>query len=358
MSRRPSRLARPAVSLVLGATLLSLGLTACGDDDSTTGAAGGSSSAPSELRIAYQLIPNGDLIVKNKKWLEEALPDTDIKWTKFDSGGDVNTAIVAGSIDIGLVGSSPATRGLSAPLNIPYQVTWIHDVIGDAESLVASTKSGVTDVAGLQGKKIGTPFASTSHYSLEAALKKAGLADSDVTLVDLQPPDILAAWQRGDIDAAYVWDPTLSELKKDGVVLTTSSQVAVDGNPTYDLAVVTTDFATKYPDALKTWLQQEDRAVELLTTDQAAGAEAIGAELNLSGDEVKAQLAGLSFVRGTKQVSADFFGTPEQPGAFAASLQHAAEFLEGQAAIDAVPELSTFEAGIAVQPLDAAFGGK
>ncbi len=338
--------------LALG-SLLSLGLTACGDDDTATGSASG---APSELRIAYQLIPNGDVIVKNKKWLEEALPDTEITWTKFDSGGDVNTAIVAGSIDIGLVGSSPATRGLSAPLNIPYQVTWIHDVIGNAESLVATTKSGVADVAGLKGKKIGTPFASTAHYSLEAALNKADLSTSDVTLVDLQPPDILAAWQRGDIDAAYVWDPTLSELKKSGVVLTTSSQIAADGNPTYDLAVVTKDFATKYPEALKTWLKQEDRAVELLTTDQAAGAEAIGAELNLGPDEVKAQLAGLSYVRGTKQVSQQFFGTPAQPGDFAASLQHAAEFLKGQGAIDSVPELSVLQAGIAVQPLADVFG--
>jgi taurine transport system substrate-binding protein len=357
MSRRPSRLASPVVGLVLAGTLLSLGLSACGDDDTATGAAQ-SGSAPSELRIAYQLVPNGDLIVKNKKWLEEALPDTDITWTKFESGGDVNTAIVAGSIDIGLVGSSPATRGLAAPLNIPYQVTWIHDVIGDAESLVASTKSGVTDVAGLKGKKVGTPFASTAHYSLEAALKKAGLSTADVTLVDLQPPDLLAAWQRGDIDAAYVWDPTLTEIKKDGVVLTTSSQVAADGNPTYDLAVVTKDFATKYPDALKSWLLQEDRAVELLTTDQPAGAEAIGTELNLSAEEVTAQLDGLSFVRGAKQVSAEYFGTPAEPGGFAASLEHAAEFLKGQEAIDAVPQLSALQAGIAVQPLDAAFGGK
>src|SRR3954452_13388900 len=84
MSRRPSRLTPPVVSLVLAGTLLSLGLSACGDDDTATGAAPSGSaqagSAPSELRIAYQLVPNGDLIVKNKKWLEEALPDTDIKW--------------------------------------------------------------------------------------------------------------------------------------------------------------------------------------------------------------------------------------------------------------------------------------
>ena len=68
-------------------------------------------AAPKELRIGYQAIPNGDLVVKNQKLLEKALPDTTIKWVQFDSGGDVNTAIVAGSIDIGLAGQQPRDQG-------------------------------------------------------------------------------------------------------------------------------------------------------------------------------------------------------------------------------------------------------
>ncbi|CAM5688917.1 hypothetical protein SPURM210S_03674 [Streptomyces purpurascens] len=34
-----------------------------------------------------------------------------------------------------------------------------------------------------------------------------GLKPSDGELIDLQPQPLLAAWQRGDIDAAYVWLP-------------------------------------------------------------------------------------------------------------------------------------------------------
>ena len=64
------------------------------------------------------------------------------------------------------------------------------------------------------------PFASTSHYSLLNALKQAGLKESDVKLLDLEPNDIHAAWKRGDIDAAYVWYPELNNLVKDGKILT------------------------------------------------------------------------------------------------------------------------------------------
>ena len=321
---------------------------------SATGSAAG--AAPKELRIAYQLVPNGDLVVKNQKLLETELPGTKITWTKFDSGGDVNTAVVAGAVDLGLAGSSPVTRGLSAPLNIPYEVLWIHDVIGDAESLVVRNASGVKDLAGLKGKKVATPFASTSHYSLLAALDKAGIAETDVKLVDLEPPDIQAAWDRGDIDGAYVWDPTLSVLKKDGTVLVTSTQVAADGHPTYDLAVVTKDFASKYPDAVVAWLKAQDQAVKLIASDPAKASTAIAAELNITPDEAQAQIKGLQFLDGATQVSAQWLGTPQAAGKFADSLLAAATFLKGQQKIDAVPTLESLQGAIATPLLAQAFG--
>ncbi len=101
---------------------------------------------------------------------------------------------------------------------------------GENEALVARKASGITDVAGLKGKTVATPFASTSHYSLLAALEQAGLKASDVKLIDLQPQPILAAWQRGDIDAAYVWLPTLDELRETGVQLISSKEIAPAGS--------------------------------------------------------------------------------------------------------------------------------
>ena len=139
------------------------------------------------IRIGYQTFPSGDLIVKNNRWLEEALPDYNIKWTKFDSGADVNTAFIAKELDFGALGSSPVARGLSAPLNIPYKVAFVLDVAGDNEALVARNGSGINTIAELRGKRIGTPFASTAHYSLLAALAQNGLSANDVQLVDLQP---------------------------------------------------------------------------------------------------------------------------------------------------------------------------
>ncbi|MEV8631786.1 ABC transporter substrate-binding protein [Streptosporangium sp. NPDC051023] len=331
-----------------------LTLTACGSGaQEAKPAADGS---PATLRIGYQLIPNGDLIVKDQKWLEAALPNTKITWSKFDSGGDVNTAIIAGSLDIGLAGSSPVTRGLSAPLNIPYKVPWIFDVIGDNEALVA--RGDVTDVKGLAGKRIATPFSSTSHYSLLAALAEAGLSESSVKILDMEPPDIQAAWQRGDIDAAYVWTPNLAELQKNGgKTLVTSRELAQRGKLTADLAVVRDEFAQKYPKALQVWLQQQDRAVKLARSDKATAAAAIGRQLNLDPTEAARQLGQLVLLDATEQRSAEYLGTPSAPGKLAENLHSAAEFLKTQQKVDAVPELSVFQKGLATKELTDAFAG-
>ena len=117
-------------------------------------------SVTSTVRIAYQNIPNGDLVVKDQKMLENCMPNAKITWNKFDSGGDVIQAFGSNSADIGLIGSSPATKALSAPLNIPMKVIWVHDVIGKAESLAVRDKA-VTDINQLKGKTIADQIAVT-----------------------------------------------------------------------------------------------------------------------------------------------------------------------------------------------------
>jgi taurine transport system substrate-binding protein len=351
---------RRLAALVL---LPALALAACGDDggdaaaasgpeDTTSAAPDGDLQLPDKITIGYQNIPNGDLVVKQNGWLEDAFGDgVDIEWTLFDSGGAVNEAVLAGSIDIGLAGSSPVSRGLSS--GIDYQVPWIHDVIGDAEALVV--RDDVTSIADLAGKRIATPFASTAHYSLLAALEGAGLTADDVELIDAEPDDIYAAWSRGDIDAAYVWNPNLAKIiEAGGKTLITSADLAEDGKTTYDLAVVRSAFAEEFPDAVEIWLEAEDRAVALIQDDPAAAAELIAVELNITPEEAADQLGDLVFVRAADQVGEDYLG-----GGLAANLFAAAQFNESLGEIDAVAEEGAYQDGVytaAAQAVAAAGG--
>jgi taurine transport system substrate-binding protein len=342
--RLKTLLARPVAGLA-ALSLVALGVAGCSVDNSNQ-----SSDKPT-LRLGYQTFPSGDLIVKNNKWLEEALPDYNIKWIKFDSGADVNTAFIAGELDFGALGSSPVARGLSAPLNIPYSVAFVLDVAGDNEALVARNDTGINTIADLKGKRVGTPFASTAHYSLLAALAQNNLSPKDVQLIDLQPQAILAAWDRGDIDAAYTWLPTLDELRKTGKDLITSRALAKGGKPTLDLAAVSNKFADEHPDVVTKWREQESRALTTIKDDPDAAAKAIAAEIGLTPAVVAGQLKQGVYLTPQELVSPEWLGTERAVGNIAANLESASQFLAEQTQIPAAAPLKTFQDAMYVKGL-------
>ena len=339
-------------SLVAVLAVSALGLAGCSVDNSAQDA------EKQTIRLAYQSFPSGDLIVKNNKWLEEALPDYNIKWTKFDSGADINTAFIANEIDFGAIGSSPVARGLSAPLNIPYQVAFVLDVAGDNEALVARNDSGVNTIPELRGKRIGTPFASTAHYSLLAALNENGLSPSDVQLIDLQPQAILAAWERGDIDAAYTWLPTLDQLRATGKDLITSRELATAGKPTLDLGVVSTEFAEAHPEAVDIWRKQEARALDVIKDDPVAAAKAIAAEIGLTPEEVGGQLKQGVYLTPAEVASEEWLGSDGNPGNIATNLESASQFLAEQKQIPEAAPLETFQKAIYTKGLPDVLASK
>jgi taurine transport system substrate-binding protein len=332
--------ARRLPALLTTLALATTALAGCSVDHS------GQDASKPTIRIGYQTFPSGDLIVKNNKWLEQALPDYNVKWTKFDSGADVNTAFIAKELDFGALGSSPVARGLSAPLNIPYKVAFVLDVEGENEALVARNGSGINTIADLKGKRVGTPFASTAHYSLLAALAQNNLSANDVQLIDLQPQAILAAWDRGDVDAAYTWLPTLDQLRKTGKELISSRQLAKDGKPTLDLAAVSDQFADAHPDVVDVWRQQEARALDTIKDDPNVAAKAIAAEIGLKPEEVAAQLKQVVYLTPDQVASAEWLGTDGAPGNLAVNLQSASQFLADQKQIPTAAPLKTFQDAI------------
>src|SRR5690625_7835244 len=107
------------------------------------------------------------------------MPNADITWEQFNSGGEVVQAFGSDSVDVALFDSSPGTKALSPPISDDLQVVWIHTVIGEAESLVVEDSVDATSLAALDGKRVAVTFASTEHYSLLAALARGEWTHSD-----------------------------------------------------------------------------------------------------------------------------------------------------------------------------------
>ncbi|HAQ59255.1 MAG TPA: glycine/betaine ABC transporter substrate-binding protein [Microbacterium sp.] len=348
---------RKTALAAMGAVALAVALTGCVESGRTasSGSGGGSDcpwekddSVTTKARIAFQKIPNGDLVVKDLGLLEACMPNAQITWSNFASGGDVVQAYGANSVDIGLMGSSPATIALSAPLELPISIVWIHDIIGSAESLVVRDDS-VKDLAGLKGGTIAVPFSSTAHFSLLQALQDAGMDSSkDVKLINLEPEKMPSAWQGNQIDAAWVWDPVLSQLKDSGHIVLSSADTAEAGKPTYDLGTANKKFMSANPAFMDQWAKAQDYAVQLIDEEPDKAAESIAVEVGVSPDEAVKLFEGYSYLRATEQAAPDALG-----GKMAKDLLTTAKFLVAQGGIAAASSPEVYEAGVDAGPAEA-----
>lgn len=294
-----------------------------------------------KITIGYQTVVEPSKVPQADGAYEKAA-SAKIDWRKFDSGADVIAAVASGSVDIGYVGSSPLAAAASREL--PIQTILVVGLIGESEALVARNGSNVSKIADLAGKKVAVPFVSTTHYSLLAALKHEGVDSKSVNVLNLRPPEIAAAWERGDIDAAYVWDPALGQIRTSGKIIVDSSKVAEWGAPTFDAWIVRTEFAEKHPDAVRDFVKVTGAAyADYLAKPEAWSvtspqAEKISRLTGAKADDVPLLLKGYVFPTLTEQASSRFLG-----GDTVKAIAATSEFLKEQGKIDAVlPDYSKY----------------
>jgi taurine transport system substrate-binding protein len=266
-----------------------------------------------------------------------------INWRRFDNGAELIRAMASGDVDIGNVGSSIVAT--AATRNLPIETFLIAAQLGTSEALVVRKDSGIKGAEGWEGKVIAVPFVSTSHYSLLSTLKHWGVDLKKVKIINLRVSEIAAAWTRGDIDAAYVWEPGLGKIKENGNVLATSADVAQWGAPTFDLWISRKAFAEKNPEFLTKFSQvslahyQQYQADPVRFIASQSNLDKIAKVTGAKTDDIKSLLGGDTYPLATNQ---------EQllSGAVSKAIADTALFLKGQGQLDKVlPDYSGFVTG-------------
>lgn len=211
-----------------------------------------SNTKPTTIKIGVLRVPNDVAVTQERKMLQAKCRQYGMKvqFITFDSGVDANKALLSNSVQLATMGHTNAVVAMAA--RIPVKLVWINDIIGSNEALTVRRKAHITNWDSFKGKSIATPFASTSHYSLMMLLKHHHLTGK-VRVLDMQTPEIVAAWQRGDIDGAYTWKPSLSALT-DGKVMINSRSMAQRGYLTANVTLATNSFINAHPNILRTIL--------------------------------------------------------------------------------------------------------
>jgi len=301
--------------------------------------------AQKTVTFAYQDMMNPFRWVQQTGEVEKAT-GYKINWRQFGGGGDVIRAMASGDVAIGEVGSTGVATAISQGMDV--ELFWILEDIAAAEALVARNGSGVNTIADLKGKKIATPFVSTSHFQLLYALSKAGLKATDAQVLNMKPPEIAAAWARGDIDATFIWDPALAQVKKSGKVLTTSGDICKQGACTFDGLVVTRKFAKENPEfmvALVKAIAKSDadyRGNAKTWTGDTARVAAVAKWSGAKPEDVADAMALYGFPSLKDQASPAWLGGGAD-GAAAKALAQQANFLKEQGRLQSVaPDFSKF----------------
>lgn len=285
-----------------------------------------------DVNIGYQLV-YGPWKANMEKLQKDGLGGKSIEFFKFTSGTEVINAMASGSIDISLNGSSPTAAGYSRGVDL--QVIYIYDNINDAEALVVNDK--VTGPQDLKGKTIAVPFGSTTHFHMMFALEQLGISPKEVNVLDMSPPDMVAAWERGDIDGGFVWDPALGRMKTKGHVLLTSGDLSNWGKATFDAMVARKGFTDDNPEFACQWVKMVAAADADYRSNPknygpgTAKAKAIAQAVSGQQEQVGGVLALYGYPTLEEQASATWLG-----GGVAKALKATSEFLKDQGKIDEV----------------------
>ena len=283
-----------------------------------------------DVNIGYQLV-YGPWKTQVERLKQEGLGGKSIEFFKFTSGAEVINAMASGSVDIALSGSSPTAAAYSRGLDL--QVIYIHGNINDAEALVVNDK--VVAPQDLKGRTIAVPFGSTAHFHMMFALEQLGINSKEVNVIDLSPPEMVAAWERGDIDGGFVWYPALGRMKEEGRVLLSSGDLTRWGKATFDAMVARSAFTRDNPRFTCQWVKMvaaadaDYRANPGNYDPGTANAAAIARAVSGDAGQVGRVLALYGYPTLEEQVSRMWLG-----GGVAAALKATSRFLMEQGNID------------------------
>lgn len=284
------------------------------------------------VTIGYQGMMNPWKAVIAEKQLEQAT-GMDIEWRRFDSGAKVITAMASGDIDMASAGSSPIAAAVNRGLDI--ELVWVLENINNAEALVVRDGSGIAAPQDLKGKSIGVPFVSTTHFHMLFALEQFGLTDKDLKLINMQPNAIAAAWERGDIDGAFIWDPALGRIKQSGHVMISSGELSRWGKATFDGLVINKSLGEEKPEFVAQVIKliaaadNQYRAEKDSLTVDSPMIKGIAAMTGGAPENVAGVLALYDFPDLQTQTGCTWLGCGAEGGA-AKALQFTSEFLKQQ----------------------------
>lgn len=261
-----------------------------------------------------------------------------------EEGLDVNLEVVQGLAERKQALAGNKVQGMAtaqdvqvtlAAAGIPIKVIWTLDASCGGDGMLV--RNGINSIADLKGKSVAVEVGTTSHLFLLTVLKKAGLTENDVNIVQMTAGDAGAAFVAGKVDAAVTWEPWLTKGSKSG-----RGKVLVSTRDVPDIIIDTVclraDLLEKKPEIGEKFVRALDKAMKYWKQHPEESEKIMAEGLGISVEEFRGTMSGLRFY--DAQANKEFFGTPDKPGPIYDTTQRAIDFYAEQKIIAKKPKPS------------------
>lgn len=172
-------------------------------------ASASSVQAAAPLKIGYSDWPGWVAwqVAIDKGWFKEAGVPVTFEW--FDYSASME-AFAAGKIDaVTMTNGDALVTGATGGKSVMLLLT---DYSNGNDMLIG--KPGIRSIKDLKGKKVAVEVGLVEHLLLLNGLKKAGMKESDVTLVNAKTNEMPQMLASGDVAAVGAWQPIAGQAMK------------------------------------------------------------------------------------------------------------------------------------------------
>lgn len=162
----------------------------------------------------------------------------------------------------------------------------------------------IETVEGLKGKKVGVSLGSASEVFWRAFVEKLNLNARDYTVINVDPPEMLAAIQRGNIDAFSAWEPWLTRTVQavPGTKIVRDNEGII--NPR-NFVYINKGWAVQNPDTAVAFMRALVDATQLLRTNPDEASKHISTFLKLDAALTRELVGKVNFDLYLDQTSID-----------------------------------------------------
>ncbi|HMP61623.1 MAG TPA: putative urea ABC transporter substrate-binding protein [Phenylobacterium sp.] len=263
------------------AAVAGLTLAACGQ--------GGQEAAKSEARQDFTIgwtiyagwmpWPYAEQAGIVKKWSDKY--GVNIKFVQVNDYVESLNQFTAGTLD-GVTSTNMDALTIPAAAGKDTTVVILGDYSNGNDGIILKNGSRLADI---RGRSVNLVENSVSHYLLARGLESAGLALSDVSVVNTSDADMVAAFAAPQTTAIVPWNPQLAEIKKQPGAVEVFNSTQIPGE-ILDMMVVSTEVLRANPNLGKALAGIWYETMALMSADTPEGQAAREAMAAIAGADL------------------------------------------------------------------------